>query len=195
MEELTNNQNQNSQAQDGNAAENDTPKTYTQEEVDALLQREADRRVSSALAKQERKFQAQQREAAKLSQMNDDQKRIYELEKREAEVAEKEHQLLLAENRNAAGAILVEKGLGLAFIDFVISDDAETINANISKLEKAFKAAVKAEVERRIGSKAPAASSVDTKTLTREQFNKMSMAERQHIADTDRETYNAMVGR
>lgn len=32
-----------------------TSKTYTQEEVDALLQKEADKRVTEALKKQERK--------------------------------------------------------------------------------------------------------------------------------------------
>ena len=41
----------------------ETPKTYTQEEVDALLQKEADRRVTEALKKQERKNADKVREA------------------------------------------------------------------------------------------------------------------------------------
>lgn len=44
--------------ENGAVLENTEPeekKTYTQEEVDALLQKEADRRVSQALQKQEKK--------------------------------------------------------------------------------------------------------------------------------------------
>ena len=39
------------------AEENQEVKTYTQEEVDKLLQQETDRRVTSALKKQQQKFE------------------------------------------------------------------------------------------------------------------------------------------
>jgi flagellar motor switch protein FliM len=59
-------------------------KTYSQAEVDALLQQESDRRVSSALKKQEEKlhkeFETKQREAEKLRSMNENEKFVYELE-------------------------------------------------------------------------------------------------------------------
>lgn len=42
-------------------------KTYTQEEVDALLQREGDKRVTEALKKQERKNAEKIKEAQKLA--------------------------------------------------------------------------------------------------------------------------------
>ena len=40
-------------------------KTYTESEVQALLQREGDRRVSSALKKQQKEFENKQAEAEK----------------------------------------------------------------------------------------------------------------------------------
>lgn len=49
---------------------NTEPKTYTQEEVDALLQKEADRRVTEALKKAERKNQEKVKEAQKLAQIS-----------------------------------------------------------------------------------------------------------------------------
>ena len=117
----------------------ETPKTYTQEEVDALLQKEGDKRVTEALKKQERKNADKVREAEKLAQMNEQQKYEYQLEQREKAILEKERALAMAENKNEASKILAEKGLSLALVDFVVAEDAETMNANISLLEKAFK--------------------------------------------------------
>lgn len=94
--------NTNSEGQESAA---EVVKTYTQEEVDALLQREADRRVTAALKKQESKT----REAEKLAKMNDEQKFQYELEQREKAIAEKERALALAENKNIASKILAER--------------------------------------------------------------------------------------
>ena len=71
------------------------PKTYTQEEVDALLQQETDRRVTSALKKAEAKNAEKLKEAEKLAKMNEEQKYAYELEQREAAIAEKEKALAL----------------------------------------------------------------------------------------------------
>ena len=48
-----------------------TEKTYTQAEVEELLQREADRRVTQALQKQEKKNAEKVREAEKLAKMNE----------------------------------------------------------------------------------------------------------------------------
>ena len=66
------------------------PKTYTQEEVDKLLQSEADRRVSEALKKQAKKNEEKVREAEKLAKMSADEKYEYELEQREKAIQAKE---------------------------------------------------------------------------------------------------------
>ena len=121
------------------AEENTEPKTYTQEEVDALLQKEADRRVSEALKKANRKNEEKLKEAQKLAQMNEQQKYEYELEQREKAITEKEKALALAENKNEASKILAEKGLSLSLVDFVVAEDAETMNTNISLLDKKLK--------------------------------------------------------
>ena len=53
-------------------------KTYTQEEVDLMLQQEGDRRVTQALKKQEQKQAERIREAEKLAQMNEQEKYVYQ---------------------------------------------------------------------------------------------------------------------
>lgn len=167
-------------------------KTYTQEEVDALLQREGDRRVTDALKKAERKNADKVREAQKLAQMDSQQKYEYELEQREKAIEEKEKALALAENKNIASKILADKGLSLDLVDFVIAEDAETMNSNIRLLEKAFKDSVKREVEKRLGSSAPKKNLPPDETITKEQAKKMGIRDRQQLLMNNPELYNQL---
>lgn len=170
----------------------DTPKTYTQAEVEALLQSEADKRVSAALKKQERKNQERIKEAEKLAKMNETEKFQYELEQREKAIAEKEKALALAENKNAASKILADKGLDLALVDFVVADDAETMKANISLLDRAFKESVKKEVEKRLSSNSPKINLPTNENITREQAKKMGIMERQRLLDNNPSLYKEL---
>ena len=167
-------------------------KTYTQEEVDALLQREGDRRVTDALKKAERKNADKVREAQKLAQMDSQQKYEYELEQREKAIEEKEKALALAENKNIASQILADKGLSLSLVDFVIAEDAETMNSNIRLLEKAFKDSVKREVEKRLGSSAPKKNLPPDETITKEQAKKMTIIQRQNLLNSNPDLYKTL---
>lgn len=164
-------------------------KTYTQEEVDKMLQSEVDRRITSALKKQAKNNEAKIKEAQKLAQMNESEKFQYELEQREKAIAEKEKALALAENKNTASQILADKGLSLSLVDFVIAEDAETMNSNIRLLEKAFKDSVKREVEKRLGSSAPKKNLPPDETITKEKAKKMSIIERQNLLTNNPELY------
>lgn len=167
-------------------------KTYTQEEVNMLLQRESDRRVSEALKKAEKKNAEKVKEAQKLAQMNENEKFQYELEQREKAIAEKEKALALAENKNIASKILADKGLSLDLVDFVIAEDAETMNSNIRLLDKAFKDSVKREVEKRLGSSAPKKNLPPDETITKEKAKKMSIIERQNLLTNNPDLYNQL---
>lgn len=169
-----------------------TEKTYTQSELDELLQKEGDRRVSEALKKAEKKNADKVREAQKLAQMNEAEKYQYELEQREKAIIEKEKALALAENKNEASKILAEKGLSLQLVDFVVAEEAETMNANITLLEKAFKASVKAEVEKRLGSDSPKKNLPLDQELSKDNFRKLSIMEQQKLAKSNPELYKQL---
>ena len=164
-------------------------KTYTQEEVDKMLQSEVDRRITSALKKQAKSNEAKIKEAQKLAQMNESEKFQYELEQREKAIEEKEKALALAENKNIASQILADKGLSLSLVDFVIAEDAETMNSNIRLLEKAFKDSVKREVEKRLGSSAPKKNLPVEETITKEKAMKMGIRERQNLLNNNPELF------
>lgn len=188
MEEHTNNGVTETQTE---GQENNTEKTYTQSELDALLQQETDRRVTAALKKQAQKNEAKVKEAERLAQMNEQEKYEYQLEQREAAIAEKEKELALAENKNVASKILAEKGLSLSLVEFVVAEDADTMDANIKLLEQAFNQSVKQEVEKRLASKAPRKNLPLEKTITREDFRKMSTTELMELKQNNPDLYNS----
>lgn len=170
-------------------------KTYSEEEVARMLQVESDRRVSQALAKEQAKFKKQMDEAEKLRTMNEEQKAQYQLEQRIKEIEVKEKEFALKENRYEAQKIMAEKNIPLAFADFIVAEDAETMMANISLFEKEFRAAVRAEVDKRIASPAPKANiGVDT-AITKEQFMKMTIAQQTELYKQDPELYKRLTQR
>ena len=168
-------------------------RTYTQSELDALLQAETDRRVTAALKKAEKKNAEKLKEAEKLSQMNEQQKFQYQLEQREAAIAEREKELALAENKAEASKILAEKGLSLQLVDFVVAESAEDMNANIQLLDKAFKESVKAEVNKRLAGNAPKKGLPLEKTITKEDFLKMSYAELTELKQNSPEIFESFI--
>lgn len=170
----------------------ETAKTYTQEELEAAIQREADRRVSQALQKQEKKNAEKVREAEKLARMNEQEKFQYELEQREKAIIEKERALSLAENKNEAGKILAEKGLSLSLVNFVVAEDAETMKENIKTLEQAFKQSVKAEVEKRLASPTPRRNLPPDDVMTKEKFAQLSLSKQQEIYMNNPDLYKTL---
>lgn len=170
-------------------------KTYSEEEVARMLQVEADRRVSQALAKQQAKFKQQMAEAEKLRTMNEEQKAQYELEQRIKEIEAKEKEFALKENRYEAQKIMAEKNIPLAFADFIVAEDAETMMSNISLFEKEFKRAVRAEVDKRIASPAPKANIGMDTAISKEQFMKMTIAQQMELYKQDPELYKRLTQR
>ena len=190
MEENKNLENQN--LDNNNEGEEVEKTTYTLEEVQKLLQQEGDRRVSAALKKAEKKNAEKVKEAEKLAKMNADEKFQYELEQREKAIAEKERELAMAENKNEASKILAEKGISLDLVEFVVAEDADTMNANIQLLDKAFKASVKDEDEKRLKSSTPKKELPLDREITKEDFNKLSLVEQVRIYNENPTLYKEL---
>lgn len=167
-------------------------KTYTQEEVDKLLQSEADRRVSEAMKKAERKKEAAIKEATKLAKMDEEQRYQYELEQREKAIADKERELALAENKATASMVLSNRGMSAELVSLVVAEDADTMNSNINLLEKAFKASVKAEVEKRLATSTPKKNLPLDAAITKDSFRKMSLSQQAEIYRTNPDLYNTL---
>lgn len=177
-----------------NGGQEEQKLSFTQEELDALIQSKTDQRVQQALKTVERKNAEKIKQAEKLAKMNESEKFQFELEQREKAIAEKEHALAIAENKNEASKILADKGLSVALVDFVVAEDAETMNANIKLLEDEFKKSVKLEVERRLATSTPKKNLPLDETLTKETFNKMSVLQQAEIYRNNPDLYNRLIG-
>lgn len=162
-------------------------KTYTQEEVLELLQRETDKRVTEALKKQQKKHDKQ----LSLSKLDGDEREKAEKDNRIAELEEQLAQFTIAQNKSELKSVLSSRGLSAEFADIItITDDLEASQANIDKLDKLFKNAVKAEVERRLAGKAPKGNGTSGAEITKESAKKLSMAELNKLAETQPELFN-----
>jgi hypothetical protein len=161
-------------------------KTYTAEEVMALLQSESDKRVTAALKKQQAKYEKQ----LSLSKLDGDERAKAEKDNRIAELEEQLAQFTIERNRSELKSVLSTRGLSAEFADIIaINDDIEQSQANIDKLDKLFKAAVKAEVEKRLAGNAPKGNGSSPAEITKESAMKMSMAELNKLAETQPELF------
>lgn len=185
--------NENSTVETVETQENESPKTYTQEEVLALIQSETDKRVSQALKTQQKKYEKQ----LSLSKLDDNEREKAEKDNRIAELEELLAQMNTERNRSDLKSVLSSRGLSAEFADIIIiSDDIETSQANIDKLDKLFKNAVKAEVEKRIAGNAPKGNGGGISSeVTPEQFRKMSLSEQAQIASNNPELYKKLTNR
>ena len=121
-------------------------KTFTQEEVNKI--------VEQRLAKEKKRAEAEKAEAEKLAQMNADEKAKYELEKKIKELESREAELSKKELQNTSLDILVEKGYStstskqlLAFLDY---SNADNCKVSIDNLDKVLKACIETEVNNKI---------------------------------------------
>lgn len=169
-------------------------KTYTQEEVLALLQSETDKRVSQALKTQQKKYEKQ----LSLSRLDGDERAKAEKDNRIAELEEQLAAFHIERNRSELKSVLASRGLSAEFADIVtIGDDIEEAQANIDKLDKLFKAAVKAEVEKRIaatgGTPKGNGTAAITGEITKEAFKTMPLSQQMELYKTNPELYKKLI--
>lgn len=166
-------------------------KTYTQEEVLALIQKEADKRVTQALATQQKKYEKQ----LSLSKLDGDEREKAEKDNRIAELEQQLAQFQIEKNRSELKSVLGARGLSAEFADIInITDDIEASQANIDKLDKLFKAAVTAEVEKRLAGNTPKGNGTNiTGDITREQFKNMSLSQQAALYKDNKELYLKLI--
>ena len=162
-------------------------KTYTQEEVLALIQKEADKRVTQALATQQKKYEKQ----LSLSKLDGDEREKAEKDNRIAELEQQLAEFQIEKNKSELKSVLGARGLSAEFADIInITDDLEASQKNIETLDKLFKAAVTTEVEKRLAGNAPKGNGTNsTGEITKEQFKNMSLSQQAALYKNNPQLY------
>lgn len=143
-------------ATDGNQepAEPKTPeeqlkdeKKYTDAEVDEI--------ISKKYAKWQAKQEKEQNEAKKLAKMNADEKKDYQLKKREQELADREQAIARKELTAEAKSMLSERDLPVELVAVVDLSSADSVTESINTIQKAWSEAVQKGVSERLKGGAP----------------------------------------
>ena len=161
-------------------------KTYTQEEVLALIQSESDKRVTQALKTERKKYEKQ----LSLSKLDGEEREKAEKDNRIAELEQLVAEMNIERNKSELKSVLSSRGLSAEFADIVnITDDIGESQAVIDKLDKLFKAAVTAEVERRLAGNAPKGNSATATEITKDTAKRMSITELNALAKNNPELF------
>ncbi|HEP1794301.1 TPA: DUF4355 domain-containing protein [Streptococcus suis] len=170
-----------------------TEKTFTQEEVNALIEKR--------LAKQEKSFnkriQEKLDEAEKLRQMNAEQKAEYEAQKQADYIAELEAKINRSGLEKEASKMLAESGLVAddKILGFVVKDTAEATQDAVESFSALVNDLADKKVSEMLKGKTPKKVEQSTSGgITKEQFNRMGYKDRNELLQNDPELYAKLKG-
>ena len=173
--------------------EKTTEKTFTQSQLDEIIQKEKAKAKRSA----EKEYQAKMDEAEKLRKMNEVQKAEYEQEKQKAYIAELEAKINRSGLEREASKMLSEGGIVAdeKILGIVVKDTAERTQEAV----ESFVALVNELADKKVGEKLKGKTPKkmeDTTAgeITKEQFNKMGYQSRNELLQNNPELYRKLKG-
>lgn len=168
--------------------EETTKKTFTQAELDDIVQKEKAKAKRSA----EKEYKAKLDEAERMRQMSEEQQAAYEAKKKEDYIAELEAKISRNGLEKEASKLLAESGIVATdqVLDFVVRTTAEDTLEAVKNFTVLVEATANAKVQEALKGKTPTRAEHGTNTgLTKEQFNKMSYADQLKLYQDDRQAY------
>ena len=170
-----------------------TEKTFTQSQLDEIIQKEKAKAKRSA----EKEYQAKMDEAEKLRQMNEAQKAEYEQEKQKAYIAELEAKINRSGLEREASKMLSEGGIAVddKILGLVVKDTAESTQEAV----ESFVALVNDLADKKVGEKLKGKTpkkmeDVSGSEITKEQFNRMGYQSRNELLQNNPELYHKLKG-
>ena len=159
-----------------------TVKTFTQEEVDKIV----NKRLARERKDIEAKIEAERAEAERLAKMSEAEKQQALFKKQVAEFEATKRAFEQEKLLNETSKQLASKNLPIEFAEMLKAQDAE------STFEAKFNEAVERLVNERLKGKTPKAQTGAVEGVTKEAFNKMSYKERLELYNSDPELYNKL---
>ena len=185
---------------DGNEGGESGEKTYTQAELDKMLQSETDKRVTEALKTAQEKWSKEY--AEKLENEKKEAERLAKLSaaEREKDKFDKERKAFEAERAQferdrlemQVAKELTDEGLDAEFASILMGADADSSMENIKVFKASFDKAVEAAVKARLAGRTPdsgSGSELAVNPFSKEGYNLTKQAE---LYRTNRELYNEL---
>lgn len=154
--------------------EQESQKTFTEEQVLTLIAQDREKTKKELRKELSKEYEKK----LSLSKLDDEAREKAEKDDRIAELEQKLAQMTIESNRSELKSTLGARGLDARFADLLnITDDTEANQKVISDFDKIWKAAINAEVEKRISGNSPKHNSTSPSEMTKESYNKMSLSE------------------
>ena len=170
-----------------------TEKTFTQSQLDEIIQKEKAKAKRSA----EKEYQAKMDEAEKLRQMNESQKAEYEQEKQRAYIAELEAKINRSGLEREASKMLSEGGIAVddKILGLVVKDTAESTQEAVEGFVALVNALADKKVSEKLKGKTPKKmEDTSASEITKEQFNRMGYQSRNELLQNNPELYYKLKG-
>lgn len=170
-----------------------TEKTFTQAELDAIIQKEKAKAKRSA----EKEYKAKIDEAERLRKMNADEKAEYEAKKQAAYIAELEAKINRSGLEKEASKMLSEAGIvaGDEVLAFVVKDSAESTQEAVNGFAELVNQLADNKVKEMLKGKTPRKVEQSTAgAITKEQFDRMGYKDRNELLQSNPELYAQLKG-
>lgn len=168
-------------------------KTFTQAELDAIIQKEKAKAKRSA----EKEYQAKIDEAERLRKMNADEKAEYEAKKQAAYIAELEAKINRSGLEKEASKMLSESGIAASdeILALVVKDDAERTQEAVNGFAELVNQLADDKVKEMLKGKTPRKVEQSTAgAITKEQFDRMGYKDRNELLQSNPELYAQLKG-
>lgn len=168
-------------------------KTFTQAELDEIVQKEKAKAKRSA----EKEYKAKMDEAEKLRKMNADEKAEYEAKKQAAYIAELEAKINRSGLEKEASKMLSESGIAASdeILALVVKDDAERTQEAVNGFVELVNQLADNKVKEMLKGKTPRKVEQSTAgAITKEQFDRMGYKERNELLQRNPELYAQLKG-
>ncbi len=170
------------------APEEGTEKTFTQAEVDEMIQK--------ATADKEQEITDAKKEATKYAKLNKEQQKDYDLDKAKQRATEAEAKLARYEMRDTARQQLIDGGYKNPTdedIDLIVTEKAETTKANGETFLKVVERIRQSVRDELLKGDTPQINGTKIKVPTLDEFKKMSYAERVDLKTKNPQVYDKLV--
>ncbi|HEM6082157.1 TPA: DUF4355 domain-containing protein [Streptococcus suis] len=168
-----------------------TEKTFTQAELDTIIQKEKAKAKRSA----EKEYQAKIDEAEKMRKMNADQKAEYEAKKQADYIAELEAKINRSGLEKEASKMLSDVGISVDddILGFVVKDTAEATKEAVESFSTLVNDLADKKVSEMLKGKTPKKVEQTTSAgITQEQFDRMSYRAQLDLQKADPELYEKL---
>lgn len=168
-------------------AQDKSVKTFTQEELDAVIKSNVDR----ALAKARKEAKEQLDEAEKVRKMNAEQKAKYEIEKRDNYIKQLEAERNRSNMEREATTLLQERNITVNHdvLNFVVKETAEETLTAIEHFEKVLNDLADKKVQTLLKGRTPTSTKARVAGVTKAEFEAMSYSQRVQLKENNPKLY------